>query len=106
MYMATDVHVPQTTGEASEPAGNCLMGNLGWMLDQANHALGSEIAGALAPLGETHTYGADQAVLVQVKDDPGTLCARRRQRSPAEGRLKVVGMENPGAASPYGGGDR
>src|ERR1700742_2213307 len=51
MCMATDVHVPQAPGEASEPAGNCLMGNLGWMLDQANHALGSEIAAALAPLG-------------------------------------------------------
>ena len=30
--------------------GNCLMGNLGWMLDQANHALGCEVAAALAPL--------------------------------------------------------
>lgn len=26
------------------------MGNLGWMLDQANHALGCEVAAALAPL--------------------------------------------------------
>lgn len=51
MGMATEVHPAQVTGEAFEPAGNCLMGNLAWMLDQANHALGSEVAGALAPLG-------------------------------------------------------
>jgi MarR family transcriptional regulator for hemolysin len=49
--MAIDVQSSQGIGEAAEPAGNCLMGNLGWMLDQANHALGSEVAGALAPLG-------------------------------------------------------
>ena len=51
MCMATQLQAPQATGEASEPAGNCLMGNLGWMLDQANHALGSEVAAALGPLG-------------------------------------------------------
>jgi MarR family transcriptional regulator, transcriptional regulator for hemolysin len=51
MCMAIDVQTSQATGEASEPAGNCLMGNLGWMIDQANHALGSEVAAALGPLG-------------------------------------------------------
>ena len=45
--MATEA--PQT--DSPETAqGNCLMGNLGWMLDQANHALGCEVAAALSPL--------------------------------------------------------
>jgi MarR family transcriptional regulator, transcriptional regulator for hemolysin len=43
--MATGVQTPP------QSSPNCLMGNLGWMLDQANHALGSEVAVALAPLG-------------------------------------------------------
>jgi MarR family transcriptional regulator, transcriptional regulator for hemolysin len=54
--MATDVQTSHMTAQAGDPepsgpAGNCLMGNLGWMLDQANHALGSEVAAALGPLG-------------------------------------------------------
>jgi len=48
--MATEVEIPTVAAGLAADGGNCLMGNLGWMLDQANHALGSEVAAALAPL--------------------------------------------------------
>jgi DNA-binding MarR family transcriptional regulator len=48
--MATVVQTPTPATQTAAEGGNCLMGNLGWMLDQANHALGSEVAAALAPL--------------------------------------------------------
>ena len=119
MCMATDVHVPQTTGEASEPAGNCLMGNLGWMLDQANHALGSEIAGALAPLGLGHRgfcvlsaainadltqtelagmIGLDKTTMVVTVDDLETKGYAERVASPTDRRARVIKVTDAGRA--------
>jgi DNA-binding MarR family transcriptional regulator len=111
MRMATEVHSPQGAGEASEPAGNCLMGNLGWMLDQANHALGSEVAGALAPLGLgqrgfcvlsaaidaelTQTdlaamIGLDKTTMVVTVDDLERKGLAERIPSPADRRARVI----------------
>ena len=109
--MATDVHVTPATGEAAEPAGHCLMGNLGWMLGQANHALGSEIAGALAPLGLgqrgycvlqsaidaelTQTelagmIGLDKTTMVVTVDDLESKGYAERIASPHDRRARVI----------------
>ena len=47
------------------------------------------------PVGEAHPYGTHQAVLVQVHHDPCARGARRRQRTPAEGRMDVVRVHHP-----------
>jgi DNA-binding MarR family transcriptional regulator len=117
--MATEVHVPQATGEAAEPAGNCLMGNLGWMLDQANHALGSEIAGALAPLGLgqrgfcvlsaavdaglTQTelagmIGLDKTTMVVTVDDLESKGYAERIASPHDRRARMIRVTDAGRA--------
>jgi DNA-binding MarR family transcriptional regulator len=115
--MATDVQAPPAAGEASEPAGNCLMGNLGWMLDQANHALGSEVAGALAPLGLgqrgfcvlsaaidaelTQTelaamIGLDKTTMVVTVDDLERKGLAERIPSPADRRARVIKVTDAG----------
>ena len=117
MCMATDVQTPQATGEASEPAGNCLMGNLGWMLDQANHALGSEVAGALAPLGLgqrgfcvlssamdaelTQTelagmIGLDKTTMVVTVDELESKGLAERIPSPRDRRARVIKVTDAG----------
>ncbi len=117
MCMATDVQTPPAAGEASEPAGNCLMGNLGWMLDQANHALGSEVAGALAPLGLgqrgfcvlsaaidaelTQTelaamIGVDKTTMVVTVDDLERKGLAERIPSPADRRARVIKVTDAG----------
>jgi DNA-binding MarR family transcriptional regulator len=117
--MATDVQTPQGSGEASEPAGNCLMGNLGWMLDQANHALGSEVAGALAPLGLgqrgfcvlsaavdaelTQTelagmIGLDKTTMVVTVDELERKGLAERVASPTDRRARVIKVTDAGRA--------
>ena len=119
MCMATDVQTPQVTGEAAEPAGNCLMGNLGWMLDQANHALGSEVAGALAPLGLgqrgfcvlsaamdaqlTQTelagmIGVDKTTMVVTVDELEHKGLAERIPSPTDRRARVIKVTDAGRA--------
>jgi MarR family transcriptional regulator for hemolysin len=119
MCMATEVHAPQATGEATEPAGNCLMGNLGWMLDQANHALGSEVAGALAPLGLgqrgfcvlsaaidaalTQTelagmIGLDKTTMVVTVDELERKGYAERIPSPTDRRARVIKVTDAGRA--------
>jgi MarR family transcriptional regulator for hemolysin len=119
MCMATDVQTRQATGEASEPAGNCLMGNLGWMLDQANHALGSEVAGALAPLGLgqrgfcvlsaaidaefTQTelagmIGLDKTTMVVTVDELERKGLAERLPSPTDRRARVIKVTDAGRA--------
>jgi MarR family transcriptional regulator, transcriptional regulator for hemolysin len=126
MAMATDVHVPQATGEAAEPAGNCLMGNLGWMLGQANHALGSEIAGALAPLGLGHRgycvlqaaidaeltqtelagmIGLDKTTMVVTVDDLESKGYAERIASPTDRRARVIRVTEAGRAKVAEGQD-
>jgi DNA-binding MarR family transcriptional regulator len=117
--MATDVQTPQGIGEASEPAGNCLMGNLGWMLDQANHALGSEVAGALGPLGLgqrgfcvlsaaidaqlTQTelagmIGLDKTTMVVTVDELERKGLAERIPSPTDRRARVIKVTDTGRA--------
>jgi DNA-binding MarR family transcriptional regulator len=117
--MAIDVHTTRATGEAAEPAGNCLMGNLGWMLDQANHALGSEIAAALAPLGLgqrgfcvlssaidgelTQTelagmIGLDKTTMVVTVDDLESKGYAERIASPHDRRARMIRVTEAGRA--------
>lgn len=119
MRMATDVQSTQGTGEATEPAGSCLMGNLGWMLDQANHALGSEVAGALAPLGLgqrgfcvlsaaidaefTQTelagmIGLDKTTMVVTVDELESKGLAERVPSPTDRRARVIKVTDAGRA--------
>src|ERR1700760_4153995 len=119
MCMATDVQTPQGTGEASEPAGNCLMGNLGWMLDQATHGLGCEVAGALAPLdlGQrgfcvlssamdaefTQTelagmIGLDKTTMVVTVDELESKGLAERVPSPTDRRARVIKVTDAGRA--------
>ena len=117
--MATDVHTAPAAGEATEPAANCLMGNLGWMLGQANHALGSEIAGALAPLGLGHRgfcvlssaidaeltqtelaglIGLDKTTMVVTVDDLEGKGYAERVASPTDRRARVIKVTEAGRA--------
>jgi MarR family transcriptional regulator for hemolysin len=117
--MATDVHTSPVAGEAAEPAGNCLMGNLGWMLDQANHALGSEVAAALAPLGLgqrgfcvlssamdaelTQTelagmIGLDKTTMVVTVDELEGKGLAERVPSPTDRRARVIKVTDAGRA--------
>jgi MarR family transcriptional regulator for hemolysin len=117
--MATVVQTSPATGEAAEPAGNCLMGNLGWMLDQANHALGSEVAAALAPLGLgqrgfcvlssaidvelTQTelagmIGVDKTTMVVTVDELERKGLAERVASPTDRRARVIKVTDAGRA--------
>jgi MarR family transcriptional regulator, transcriptional regulator for hemolysin len=117
--MATSVDTLQATGEAAEPAGNCLMGNLGWMLGQADHALGSEIAGALAPLGLgqrgfcvlsaaidadfTQTelagmIGLDKTTMVVTVDELESKGFAQRVPSPTDRRARMITVTEAGRA--------
>jgi MarR family transcriptional regulator for hemolysin len=120
--MATDVQTSPTTPEAAvsetaEATGNCLMGNLGWMLDQANHALGSEVAGGLAPLGLgqrgfcvlsaaidaelTQTelagmIGLDKTTMVVTVDELERKGFAERVPSPTDRRARVIKVTDAG----------
>jgi DNA-binding MarR family transcriptional regulator len=52
---------------ASSPV--CLSGNLGWLLDQAQHTLASELAAALEPLG---LASRDYCVLAAAREEDRT----------------------------------
>jgi MarR family transcriptional regulator, transcriptional regulator for hemolysin len=117
--MATEVQSLPGIGEAVEPAGNCLMGNLGWMLDQANHALGSEVAGALAPLGLGQRgfcvlatamdaqltqselagmIGLDKTTMVVTVDELEGKGLAERVPSPTDRRARVIHVTDAGRA--------
>ena len=53
-------------------------------------------AGALLPLGETDPHGADEAVLVEVQDDPRACPPRGGKGPPAERRVEVVSVDDAG----------
>jgi MarR family transcriptional regulator, transcriptional regulator for hemolysin len=119
MYMATQVQTSTETAESSAAAagGNCLMGNLGWMLDQANHSLGSEVAAALGPLGLgqrgfcvlsaaidaglTQTelagmIGLDKTTMVVTVDDLERKGYAERMPSPTDRRARVIKVTGAG----------
>jgi DNA-binding MarR family transcriptional regulator len=115
--MATDIETPSATTPPAAQGGNCLMGNLGWMLDQANHALGSEVAAALAPLelgqrgfcvlsaamdaGLTQTelagmIGLDKTTMVVTVDDLERKGLAERVPSPTDRRARVIKVTGAG----------
>jgi MarR family transcriptional regulator, transcriptional regulator for hemolysin len=122
MCMATEVQTSHAAAEAGAPqasgaSGNCLMGNLGWMLDQANHALGSEVAAALAPLGLGHRgfcvlsaaidaaltqtelagmIGMDKTTMVVTVDDLERKAFAERVPSPTDRRARVIKVTDAG----------
>ena len=116
--MATHV---QTRPISPDPAagGDCLMGNLGWLLDQANHALGCEVAAALAPLGlgqrgfcvlsaamdadRTQTelatmIGVDKTTMVVTVDELERKGLAKRIPSPTDRRARVITVTSAGRA--------
>jgi DNA-binding MarR family transcriptional regulator len=113
--MATDVQLPQGIGEAAEPAGNCLMGNLG-----------CEVAGALAPLGLgqrgfcvlsaamdaelTQTelagmIGLDKTTMVVTVDELERKGFAERIPSPTDRRARVIKVTDAGRAKVAEGQD-
>lgn len=95
------------------------MGNLGWMLDQANHALGCEVAAALAPLdlGQrgfcvlssamdaelTQTelagmIGLDKTTMVVTVDELERKGLAERTPSPTDRRARVIRVTDAGRA--------
>jgi DNA-binding MarR family transcriptional regulator len=93
------------------------MGNLGWMLDQANHALGCEVATALAPLdlGQrgfcvllaavdaelTQTalagmIGLDKTTMVVTVDELERKGLAERVSSPTDRRARVIRVTDAG----------
>jgi DNA-binding MarR family transcriptional regulator len=115
--MATDVDVLPVAADLAADGGNCLMGNLGWMLDQANHALGCEVAAALAPLdlGQrgfcvlstarnaelTQTelaamIGLDKTTMVVTVDDLERKGLAERVPSPTDRRARVIRVTDAG----------
>ena len=58
-------------------------------------------AGALLAAREAHADGADEAVLVQMEDDPRASGARRRERAPTERRMHVVRVHHPCSGEPH-----
>jgi DNA-binding MarR family transcriptional regulator len=116
--MATEIETPPIAPDAGAE-GNCLMGNLGWMLDQANHALGCEVAAALAPLdlGQrgfcvlsaavdaefTQTelagmIGLDKTTMVVTVDDLESKGFAERVPSPTDRRARVIKVTDAGRA--------
>ena len=117
MGMATELETPIAATPMDAEGGNCLMGNLGWMLDQANHALGSEVAAALAPLelGQrgfcvlsaavdaelTQTelatmIGLDKTTMVVTIDDLESKGLAERVPSPTDRRARVIRVTDAG----------
>ena len=93
------------------------MTNLGWMLDQANHSFGSEVAAALGPLGLgqrgfcvlsaavdaelTQTQlagmiGVDKTTMVVTVDELERLGLAERVPSPTDRRARVIKVTAPG----------
>lgn len=106
-------------GLAAAPGGSpsCLLSNLGWMLDHANHAFGCEVATALAPLdlGQrgfcvlsaaldaelTQTrlasmIGLDKTTMVVTVDELERLGLAERVPSPTDRRARVIRVTQAG----------
>ena len=113
MVMSTEIREPVHAQEIS----SCLAGNLGWMLDQANHSFGCELAAALAPLGVgqrgfcvlsaaidaelTQTQvagliGLDKTTMVVTVDELERLGLAERAASPTDRRARVVRVTDAG----------
>jgi DNA-binding MarR family transcriptional regulator len=111
--MVTDT---QTATELA-PAPQCLTTNLGWLLSQANHGYGCEVAAALEPLGLgsrgycvlstalngefTQTQlarliGLDKTMMMVVVDELEALGLAERRPSATDRRARVVVVTRAG----------
>jgi MarR family transcriptional regulator for hemolysin len=102
------------------PPSGCLTTNLSWLLGQANHAFGSEVAAALAPLGlgsrgycvlaaaqggeftQTQLAGAiglDKTTMVVTVDELERLGLAERTASATDRRARVIKVTGAGRAS-------
>jgi MarR family transcriptional regulator for hemolysin len=104
---------------AAQDRTGCLTANIGWMLDSASHAFGSELAGALAPLGlgprgfcvmtaamdaeYTQTQlaamiGLDKTTMVVAVDELERLGLAERVASPTDRRARLIRVTDAGRA--------
>jgi DNA-binding MarR family transcriptional regulator len=109
--------VTEQTADTSPGSARCLTSNLGWLLDQAHHAFGCEIAAALAPLGLgsrgycvlgaalgghfTQTQlagmvGLDKTTMVVTVDELERLGLAERTPSPTDRRARVISVTPAG----------
>jgi MarR family transcriptional regulator, transcriptional regulator for hemolysin len=103
--------------EQAAACPQCLTGNLGWLLGQANFALATELAAALAPLGvstrgycvlaaamaEDHTQtelahivGLDKTTMVVTVDELEEAGLAKRRPSSTDRRARVVSVTEAG----------
>jgi MarR family transcriptional regulator, transcriptional regulator for hemolysin len=111
--MAIAEQAPVSLAESS----GCLTTNLSWLLGQANHAFGSEVAAALAPLGlgsrgycvlaaaqggeftQTQLAGAiglDKTTMVVTVDELERLGLAERTASVTDRRARVIKVTGAG----------
>jgi MarR family transcriptional regulator for hemolysin len=111
--MAVVEQAPVSLAESS----GCLTTNLSWLLGQANHAFGSEVAAALAPLGlgsrgycvlaaaqggeftQTQLAGAiglDKTTMVVTVDELEQLGLAERKASATDRRARVIKVTGAG----------
>ncbi len=108
-------HAPQR--DSAGDALPCLTDNLGWLLDQASHAYGTEVAAALEPLGlgsrgycvlasamrgeKTQTelaklIGLDKTTMVVTVDELERLGLAERHLSTTDRRARVIAVTKSG----------
>ena len=113
--MSVQSQIPETTMAAPSP--QCLTSNLAWLLAQASHAYGSEVAVALEPLGLgtrgvcvlsaalggefTQTQlaglvGIDKTMMMVTVDELERLGLAERRQSDADRRARIVTVTQAG----------
>lgn len=113
--MSVQSHVPEAAAPATSP--QCLTTNLGWLLAQANHAYGCEVAAALEPLGLgsrgvcvlstalggefTQTQlaaliGIDKTMMMVTVDELERLGLAERRQSDTDRRARIVTVTEAG----------
>ncbi len=113
--MSVQSQVPEAAGATASP--QCLTTNLGWLLAQASHAFGSELAAALEPLGLgsrgvcvlstalggefTQTQlaglvGIDKTMMMVTVDELERLGLAERRQSDRDRRARIVMVTEAG----------
>jgi MarR family transcriptional regulator, transcriptional regulator for hemolysin len=106
-----------TIADAPASSPQCLVGNLGWLLSQADHVLATEIAAALSPLGLgsrgycvlatamqgqmtqtelAHAIGLDKTTMVVTVDELERAGLAERRSSSSDRRARVVAVTKKG----------
>ena len=113
--MSVQSQVPEAASPATSP--QCLTTNLGWLLAQASHAYGSEVAAALEPLGLgsrgvcvlstalggeftqthlAHLVGIDKTMMMVTVDELERLGLAERRQSDTDRRARIVTVTEAG----------